>query len=100
MELAERDMQGPLVRSQLVQRIDRQIDAFSNANSSSAHKQQSLGRQIVAAAKLLLEPVIVLQGERSGQITWQWRQVFDDDESGLDRLTIRSQVVEQAAETD
>ena len=100
MELAEREVQGPLVSSQLAQAIDRQIDALSNTDSGSAHQQQRLGRQVVGAAQLLLEQVIVLQGERCGQITRQGRQVSDEDESGLDRIAISSQVMEQATKSD
>ena len=55
MQLAERDMQRPLIGPQLPQTVQRQIDALADADPGGASEQQRIGRQVVEAAELLLE---------------------------------------------
>ena len=55
VQLAERDMQRPLIGPQLPQTVPRQIDALADADPGGASEQQRIGRQVVDAAELLLE---------------------------------------------
>ena len=57
MQFAERDMQRPLVRADLAQTVQRQIDAFADADSGGAREQERIGRQVVGAAQFLLQAV-------------------------------------------
>jgi hypothetical protein len=72
VRFAERDMQGPLVRSELSQTVQREIDAFTDADSSGAREQERMGRQVVGPAQLIAEKLIVPWRERSGQMLGPW----------------------------
>jgi len=98
VEFAERDMQRPLVRPDLAETVQRQIDAFPDADSGDTSEEQRVGRQVIGAAQLVAEPLIVLRRERSGQILGQRREVLAADKFRLDGVAIGSQIVEQAAE--
>jgi len=44
-----------LVRSELPQTIQGQIDAFADSDSSGASQQEGIGRQVVGSAQFLLQ---------------------------------------------
>jgi hypothetical protein len=67
VQFAERDMQGPLAGSDLVQTVQGQIEALADADSGGAGEQQGVGRQIVGAAQFLLQELVVLWGKRPGR---------------------------------
>jgi hypothetical protein len=67
MQLTEGDMQRPLIGSELPQTVQRQIDTLPDADSGGAREQQRPGRQIIAAAQFLLQPLIVWRGKRLGR---------------------------------
>jgi hypothetical protein len=60
VQLAERDMDSPLVWSQLPQAVQRQAGAFADANTRSAHEQKGIGTQIIGPAQFLLQELVVL----------------------------------------
>jgi hypothetical protein len=82
VQLAERDMQRPLIRSDLAQTVQREIAALTDADSSSASEQERIGRQVIGPAQFLLQQLIVLWRERSGQILGLWREILAADEIG------------------
>jgi hypothetical protein len=66
VKLADRDMKSPCVGAQLPEAIQRQTDAFADADTCGAHEQQRIGIQVVGATELLLQQLIVLRRKRSG----------------------------------
>lgn len=98
VQLAERDMRRPLIRPDLAQTVQREIDALTDADSSSASEQERIGWQVIGPAQLLPQQLIVLWRERSGQILGPWREVLAADEVRLDGVAIGGQIVEPAAE--
>jgi hypothetical protein len=100
VKLSEGNMQCPLFGSDLPQTIERQVDAFSNADSGDASQQESVGIQAVCVAHFFLEQLIVFRRQRPGEILRTNRKIFANDETGLEKMALGGQVVEQAAKTE
>jgi hypothetical protein len=100
VQFAERDMEGPLVGTDLMQTIELQIDAFAAADAGKASEQEGVGKQIVGAAQLPLQSSIVGERERSGKILLVGREVFAANQIRLEGMAIGYQVVEQPAEVN
>ena len=60
MELAGRNMKGPLIGADLAQAIQGKIDTLADADSSKADEEQDVGFEIIQVLELLLEVLIVL----------------------------------------
>ena len=99
-QLANGHVQCPLVRSDLAQAIQRQIDAFADADSGGARQQQGKGVQAGAAAQFLLQEPVVFIGKRSGQIARKRGDIRIANEAVRKRVAAAGEVVEQTAETD
>ena len=73
-ELAERYMDGPLIRTGGAQAIERQICTLSDAHAGSAQQQKDVSAQIVAAQELLFEELILSKAKvcmkRCGLASW------------------------------
>ena len=58
LELAERDMQRPLIHTNLPRTVQQEIDtlvsSLADADSGGASQQQRIGGQVVSAAQFLL----------------------------------------------
>src|SRR5215471_9317550 len=67
-QLAERDMQRPLIEAGNVETVEGEIDGFADAHAGVTEQQEEVGPQIVAAVQFLLEELIVFrrQGAREG----------------------------------
>src|ERR1051326_2481192 len=89
----------PLVGSDVPPTIERQVDTFSNADSSYASQQEGIGIQSVGTAQFLLESSIVFRRQGSGEIFRSRRKVLAENKAGLERMTLESQVVKQPAKT-
>ena len=65
-QLAERDMQRPLIEAGNVETVEGEIDGFADAHAGVTEQQEEVGPQIVAAVQFLLEQLIVFrrQGAR------------------------------------
>jgi len=100
VEFTEGNVECPLVGSQLSQAVQRQIDAFADADSGSPDEQEGIGVEIVGAAQLLLQELIILRGKRSGQIARSWREVFATNELGWKGMAVGGQIVQQAADLE
>src|SRR5438876_11036446 len=93
-------MDRPLVRADLAQAVQRQIDAFADADSGGAREQERVGGQVIGAAQFLLQELIVLRGKRSGQVVRWRRKVLATDEIGSKGVAVGGQILQQAAEID
>ena len=63
LELAERDMNGPLIRSCGAEALPGQIDALSDAHAGVSDQQEGICAEVVSAHELLLKELILLGGE-------------------------------------
>jgi hypothetical protein len=71
VELAERDMNRPLIGPGGSKAIRGQIGTLADAHAGVADQQHGIATKIVAAEKLLLEGLILFDGERlSRQTDW------------------------------
>ena len=66
-EFADRHVNGPLIRAGGAQAIEGQIGTFTDAHAGVANQQKGVTTQIVAAEELLLQELILLGGERTGE---------------------------------
>jgi hypothetical protein len=92
VKLTEGDVQRPLILSQGSQTIQSEVDAFPDADSGGTHEQQRIGWQVIDAAELLLEPLVLFWGERSGKILRQRGKVLGEDQPGLDGVAVVGKV--------
>jgi hypothetical protein len=90
VQFAEGDMERPLFGSHLPQAIQRQVDAFADADSRSADEQEGIRVEIISPAQLLLHELILWRGKRSGKMAGHWREVFSTNEIGLNGVTVGS----------
>jgi len=99
MQFAEGNVQCPLVRPELSQTVQREIDTFADADSSGASKQKCVGRQVIGTAQLVAEQLIVQWRQWSRQILRPRWEVLATDQVRLEAVAIGSQIVQQTAET-
>ena len=81
-ELAERDMNGPLIRTGGAQAVIRQVSAFADAHAGVAEQQEDVSAQIVTAKALLLQELILLCGERPWQTLRRAGDIFAPQQVG------------------
>ena len=93
-------MERPLVGCNLPQAVQRQIAAFADADSCSPDEPERIRVEIIGSEQFLLEELILLRGERSGQIAWLGREVFSANEIGWKGVAVGGQIVQQSAETN
>jgi hypothetical protein len=94
VKLTEGDVQGPLILSQGPQTIRCEVDAFADADSRGTCEQQRIGWEVIDAAELLLEPLVLFWRERSGKILWLRGKILRADQPGLDRMAVVGKVLE------
>ena len=99
MQFAERDMQGPLVRSEGAQAVQRQINALPDANAGGANEQERIGRQVAGTPPLLLQELIVGRGKRSGQIAGLRWKILEANQAGRNRVAVVGQILEQTTDS-
>lgn len=71
---------------------------FADTDAGGAREQERVGKQIVSAAELLLEKLIVLRGQGSGQVLGLRRKIFVTNQVRLDGTSVSGQVLQQTAE--
>jgi len=76
------------------------MGAFADADPGGADEQESIAGQVVGSAQFLLQALILLRLERSGQITRLRREVFATNEIGPKGMAVGGQIVQQPPETD
>jgi hypothetical protein len=94
VKLTQGDVQRPLILSQGAQTIQCEVDAFADADSRGTCEQQRIRWQVIDAAELLLEPLVLFRGERSGKILRLRRKILGDDQPGLDGMAVVGKVLE------
>jgi len=80
--------------------IEGEVDAFSNADSCDTSQQESIGIKVVCPAQFLLQSSIIFRRQSSGEIFRTRRKVLAEDKAGLERMTLKGQVIEQPAKTE
>src|SRR5215472_2973364 len=94
-------MNRPLLRSGGAKAIAGQIDAFANAHAGVAQQQKNIATQIITAAELLLEKLILLQGERPWESLRWTRKILAPDQADEFRELFRpSQFVKERAQSN
>jgi hypothetical protein len=100
-ELAERDMNRPLVGRGGAKAIVGQIGTLTNTHAGVAEQQKYVSAEIVAAQKLLLQGLILFCGERPWKSLRCARDVFATNEASKFKTLVRPcQFVEDASESD
>ncbi len=66
VQLAQRDMQRPLVRPDLPETVQGEIDTFADADSGGAGEPERVSRQVIGPAQFLWEKLVVLGREGLG----------------------------------
>ena len=101
LELAEGDMNGPLIRAGGAQAIEGQIGALADAHAGAAEQQEDVCAQIVAAQELLFEELILLCSEWPWQGVGRARNVFASQQvREFGQLVGPGQLVEDRAESE
>jgi hypothetical protein len=100
VKLSEGNMQCPLFGPEVTLTIEWQVDAFSNADSGDASQQESIGIQVVGAAQFLLKPLIIFRRQRSGEILRTNGKIFANNETGVEKMALDGQIIEQAAKAE
>jgi hypothetical protein len=91
-------MQHPLVVTEVTQTVDVEIDRLARPYAGKACQQQGIGEQIVAAAELSFQLVIVLGGEGTGQSVFGSRNVLTPQQAGPRRETVIGHQLEELAQ--
>ena len=100
-QLAERDMNGPLIRNSGAQAVIRQVGALADAHAGVAEQQEDVSAQVVAAEQLLLQTLILLCNKRSWQTLRCARDIFAPHQVGEFRKSAcPCQFVEGGAKSD
>src|SRR6516164_7814628 len=67
LQLAERHVNRPLIGAGGVEAIEGKVGRLANTHAGVPEQQQDVSAQIVAAQQFLLEELILLRGEGTGQ---------------------------------
>jgi hypothetical protein len=98
VRLTERDMQRPLVTVQLPKTVQSEAATFGAADSSGAHEQERVGVEVVGAAEFLLQPLVVIRAQSSGQLLGHPWKVRHANHIALNAMAIGGQIIEQTPE--
>ena len=60
LQLAERNMNGPAIRADIVEAIIGQVGTFSDTHAGVPQQQEDVGGEIVTVEQLLLDSPILL----------------------------------------
>src|SRR5215831_12973149 len=82
LQLAKRNMNRPLIRTEIMEAIIGKVGTFSDAHSGVALQQEHIGRQIVAAEEFLLDQLILLGCQGAWQPLWSTWDVLTADQMG------------------
>jgi hypothetical protein len=100
MKLAQRHMERDLLFIDPLKALQREIDAFPDADSRGTHQAESVDLQRIGEPKVLLQALILFEGKRSGQIVLVRRKVLAPNEVGGQRIALVGKGVQQTAELD
>ena len=101
LEFAEGYMNRPLVWACGAQAVIGEIDAFADTHAGVAEQQEDISAEIVAAHELLLQELILLGGERSGQSMGRARNILAQQQVGqFSEMAGASQLMEDGAQSE
>jgi len=72
----------PLIGAGSVEAIEGKVGRFADAHARVTKQQEDVGAEIVAAQQFLLEELILLHGERTGQASRSARNVLATEQLG------------------
>ena len=75
-------MNGPTIRSDIAKAIPGKIDTFTDAHTGVAQQQEDVGGQVVATEQLLLDGLVLLRGQSTGQALGRPRRILATDQMG------------------
>ena len=93
VQLAQRDVECPLIRFHLPQAIERQINAFSDADSCGAREQERIRSQVIGSAQFLLQELVLLQRKGFGKIAGRRRKVLRTNEVWRNGVAVGGQIL-------
>ncbi len=100
-ELAQRYVDRPLVRTYGVQAVIREVDTLADAHAGVPEQEEDVSGKIVATHQLLLEEMILLCSEWTGQGMWRARNILAPYQvSEFSKLVGPGQFVQNGAQSD
>ena len=100
MELTQRHVERDLLFIDPLKTVQREIDAFPDADSRGTHQAESVDLQRIGEPKVLLQALILFEGKWSGQIVLVRRKVLVPNEVGGQGIALVGKGVQQMAELD
>jgi hypothetical protein len=100
MELAHRHMKRELLFIDPLNAVQREIDAFPDADPRGTQQAESIDLQGIGEPKVLLQALILFEGKRSGQIVLVGRKVAGLNEVGGQGIALVGKGMQQTAELD
>jgi hypothetical protein len=76
------------------------VGAFSNADSSDASQQESIGIEVVCSAQFLLKPFIIFRRQRPWKILWTNGEIGMNNKTRVDGMALKGQIIKQAPKTE
>ena len=67
LQLAERHVNGPFLRTGGMEAIERKVGSFADAHAGVTKQQEDITAQIIAEQQLLLKQLVLLRGQGAGQ---------------------------------
>ena len=78
-------MDGPLVRPDGAQTIDREVDTFADAHAGMTDKQQGITGEVIAAQQFPLDQLILFRGQWARQTVLPSGNIIRDEQVGQRR---------------
>ena len=99
LQFAEGHVNGPTIRSDVAKAIPGKVDTFTDAHTGMAQQQEDVGRQVVAAEQLLLDGLILLHRQGTGQALGRPRRILATDQmSQIGKLCGPGKFLQDAAQ--
>jgi hypothetical protein len=100
MKLAKRYTERRLLPTDLLQAIERKIEAFADADTSGPDEAKGMSFHCVSWPELLLQAQILFRGERSGQVMVANRKVLAANQVRRNGITAVAYIAQQTTEQD
>ena len=76
LQFSEGHVNGPTIGSDVAKAIPGKVNTFTDAHTGMAQQQEDVGRQVVAAEQLLLDGLILLRRQGTGQALGRPRRIL------------------------
>jgi hypothetical protein len=98
MKLTKRHAERRLLSTDLLQAIERKIEAFAGSDSGGPDEAKGMSFQCVSPPELLLEAQILFRGERSGQVMVANGKVLEANQIRWNGITAVAHIAQQTTE--